>query len=179
MDDFNTIRLKKKVLGKFKAYSKKTSSSYSETLDFMVAFFEDTGLSPYDTMNNPILSCTISLNKRIDAVVAILRDIEKTQLIPTREMLESLFKEVEKEEPLYTILTQKEIETSKTETEKLLDYYTREYDKNSRELHDVKAEFRGLLSKVSHVNNPFEKSYYRLDVPKEKLEAIMAILDIF
>ncbi len=45
MDDFNTIRLKKKVIEKFKEYSKNTSPSYSETLDYMIAFFEDTGLS--------------------------------------------------------------------------------------------------------------------------------------
>ena len=101
MDDFTTIRLKKKVIEKFKGYSKKTSPSYSETLDFMIAFFEGTGLSPYDTMNNPILSCTISLNKRTDAVAAILRSIEKTQLIPTRELLESLFSGIEKKEPIY------------------------------------------------------------------------------
>ena len=175
MDNFNTIRLKKKVIGKFKTYSKKTSPSYSETLDFMIAFFEDTGLSPYDTMSDPILSCTISLNKRIDAVVTILRNIEKTQLIPTREMLESLFKEVEKEEPIYNVRTQKEIEASRTETEKLLDYYTKAYNKNSKMLFDVKTEFSSLLSKTSHVKNPFGKSYYRLDVSKEKMEALKSI----
>jgi len=67
MDDFNTIRLKKKVIEKFKEYSKKTSPSYSETLDYMIAFFEDTGLSPYDTMHNPILSYTRALSKRTKA----------------------------------------------------------------------------------------------------------------
>ena len=99
MDDFNTIRLKKKAIEEFKEYSLKTSPNYSETLSFMIAFFKDTGLSPYDTMNHSILSFTSSLNKRTDAVMAILRNIEKTQLIPTRKMLESLFKNVKKEKP--------------------------------------------------------------------------------
>ena len=172
MDDFTAIRLKKKVIEKFKGYSKRTSPSYSETLGFMIAFFEDTGLSPYDTMNNPILSCTISLNKRTDAVVAILRSIEKTQLIPTREMLESLFEEEEKEEPVYIERTQKEIEASKTKTEKLLGYYSKEFDKSTKELYVVKNEFSYLLSNLSYIKSAFGKGYYRLNISKEKIEDI-------
>jgi len=175
MDDFTTIRLKKKVIEKFKGYSKKSSPSYSETLDFMIAFFQDTGLSPYDTMNNPILSCTISLNKRTDAVAAILRNIEKTQLIPTREMLESLFEEVEKEEPEYIERTQEEIEASKTKTERLLDYYSEELDKNRKELYNLKTEFSNLLSDLIYIKSAFGKSYYRLDISKEKIEDIKSI----
>ncbi|WP_394352851.1 BfmA/BtgA family mobilization protein [Flavivirga algicola] len=41
------IRLKKKVIEKFKEYSKKTSLNYFETLDCINTFFEDTVLS-YD-----------------------------------------------------------------------------------------------------------------------------------
>lgn len=172
MDDFNTIRLKKKVIEKFKEYSKKTSPSYSETLDFMIAFFEDTGLSPYDTMNNPFLSYTTTLNKRTDAVIAILRNIEKTQLKPTRKMLESLFEEVEKEEPVYIERTQEEIEASKTKTEKLLDSYSKELDKNKKKLYEVRKEFSYLLSELYYIKSKFGKSYYRLDTSKERIEDI-------
>lgn len=56
MDDFNTSRLKKKTLDKFKKYSKKISSSYSETLDFIIAFFECNHLSPYDTLGMSLTS---------------------------------------------------------------------------------------------------------------------------
>lgn len=176
MDDFNTIRLKKKVIERFKKYSKKTSPSYSETLDYMIAFFEDSGLSPYDTMNNPILSYTTTLNKRTDAVIAILRNIEKTQLKPTREMLESLFEVEEKEEPRYIERTQEEIEASKTETEKLLDYYSVEFDKSRRELQEIKNKFSNLLNELSHIKNTFGKSYYKLDFSKEKIEEMKSKL---
>ncbi|MDG2193815.1 MAG: BfmA/BtgA family mobilization protein [Polaribacter sp.] len=171
MDDFNTIRLKKKVIEKFKEYSKKTSPSYSETLDYMVAFFEDTGLSPYDTMHNPILSFTRTLSKRTKAVMTILRNIEKTQLIPTREMLESLFKEVE-EEPIYIERTSEEIEASKTEADKLIDSYSKELDKNKKELYEVRNEFSNLLNELSYIKNTFGKSYYRLEISKEKIEEL-------
>lgn len=172
MDDFNTIRLKKRVIEKFKEYSKKTSPSYSETLDYMVAFFEDTGLSPFDTMHNPILSFTRALSKRTKAVMTILRNIEKTQLIPTREMLESLFEEVEKEKPIYIEKTLEEIEASKTEADKLIDSYSKELDKNKKELYEVRNEFGSLLNELSYIKNTFGKSYYRLEISKEKIEEL-------
>ena len=171
MDDFNTIRLKKKTIDKFKKYSKKISPSYSETLDFMIAFFEDNNISPYDTLSVNFSSLPNILNKRMDAVVSILRHVEETQLKPTKKMLESLFEEMEeKEEPMYIERTQEEIEASKTEIDKLLDYYSMEYDKSSKELQKVKNEFRKLLNELSYINNTFGKSYYKLDIPKEKIE---------
>jgi len=172
MDDFNTIRLRKKTIEEFKKYSKKVSPNYSETLDYMIAFFEDNELSPYDTLNNPMLSFTNTINKRMDAVASILRNIEKTQLIPSREILESLFEEEEEQEPIYVERTQEEIEASKSETEKLLDYYSEEYDKNRKELHEVKEELSYLFNKLSHIKNVLGKSYYRLDISKEKVEEI-------
>ncbi|WP_111308021.1 BfmA/BtgA family mobilization protein [Confluentibacter sediminis] len=171
MDDFNTIRLKKKTIDKFKKYSKKISPSYSETLDFMIAFFQDNNISPYDTLRVNFSSLPNILNKRMDAVVSILRKIEETQLKPTKKMLESLFEEMEeKEEPMYIDRTQEEIEASKTETEKLLDYYSVEYDKSREELHEIKNEFSNLLNELSYIKNTFGRSYYRLDIPKEKIE---------
>ncbi|APY12023.1 hypothetical protein BWZ22_12640 [Seonamhaeicola sp. S2-3] len=95
MDDFNTIRLKKKTIVKFKKYSKKISPSYSETLDYMIAFFQDNDLSPYDTLGTTWTSVQNVLNKRMDAVVSILRQVEEKQLKPTKKMLESLFEETE------------------------------------------------------------------------------------
>lgn len=176
MDNFNTIRLKKKVIVKFKEYSRKISPSYSETLDYMIAFFEDSGLSPYDTMNNPFLSYTTTLNKRTDAVIAILRHIEKTQLKPTRKMLESLFEVVEKEEPRYIERTQEEIEASKTKNEELLDYYSIEFDKSRKELQEIKNIFRNLLNELSYIKNTFGKNYYKLEISKEKLEEMKSNL---
>lgn len=176
MDDFSTIRLRRKVIERFKKYSKKTSPSYSETLDFMIAFFEDTGLSPYDTINHSILSFTSSVNKRLNALMSILRDIEKTQLIPTREKLESLFENIEEEEPEFVEKTWEEIQAPKTGDEKLLDYYSTELDKNKRELSQVKNESSHLLSKLTYVKNTFGKSYYRLDISKKEIEKLKSNL---
>tara|TARA_R110002096_G_scaffold436068_1_gene666773 strand:+ start:185 stop:724 length:540 start_codon:yes stop_codon:yes gene_type:complete len=169
MDDFATIRLRKTVIEKFKGYSKKTSPSYSETLDFMIAFFEDTGLSPYDTMNNPILSCTISLNKRTDAVAAILRNIEKTQLVPAREMLESLFEEKVKEEKP-RLVEKKFMDNSKDK--KIINEATVpkiRYERLGDKMNSVMNDFEYVLDKVKVVKSSFGKDYLRLELTKEEL----------
>ncbi len=172
MDDFNTIRLRKKTIEKFKKYSKKVSPNYSETLDYMIAFFEDNELSPYDTLNNPMLSFTNAINKRMDAVASILRNMEKTQLIPAREILESLFEEEEEQEPINVERTQEKIEASKTEAEWLIDHYHDQYEKARKRLVETRMYLILVLDDLTYVKNTFGKDYYRLDIPKEKVEEI-------
>ena len=104
--------------------------------------------------------------------MTFLRNIEKTQLIPTREMLESLFEEVENEEPVYIERTPEEIEASKTEADKLIDSYSKELDKNRKELYDVRNEFSNLLNELSYIKSTFGKSYYQLDISKEKIKEL-------
>jgi hypothetical protein len=177
MDDFNTIRLKRKTLEEFKEYSLKTSPNYSETLEFMIAFFKDTGISPYDTIRNPILASTVAIYRRLDYIIALLKDIEKTQLIPTREMLESLFHGVEKEEekqPLYIERTKEEIEASKTEEERLIDHYHDQYEETREQLVETRNYLLQLLDDLTLVKSTFGKDYYRLDIAKEKIEEIKA-----
>jgi len=177
MDDFNTIRLKRKTLEEFKEYSLNTSPNYSETIEYMVAFFKETGISPYDTIRNPILASTVAIYKRLDYIIALLKDIEKTQLIPTREILESLFQGVEMEEekqPLYIERSKEEIEASKTETEKLIDLYQNQYEESREQLVETRNYIVQLLNDLTYVKSTFGKDYYRLDIPKEKIEEIKA-----
>jgi len=174
MDDFNTIRLKRKTLEEFKQYSQKTSPNYSETLEFMIAFFKDTGISPYDTIRNPALASMVAIHSRLDYIIALLKNIEQTQLIPTREMLERLFEGKVEKKPLLIERTQKEIEASKTADEKLFESYSQELYEKNNEIRDLKQKLKFLLRKVTFVNNTFGKSYYRLDISKEQFEEIIS-----
>ena len=170
MDDFNTIRLKKKTIEKFKEYSKKVGPNYSETLDYMIAFFEDNYLSPYDTLNSPMWSFNKIINKRMDAVAAILRNIEKTQLIPAREMLESLFEG--EEESLLIERNHFEEESLQSIDERLYTHYFNKYEVTHKELNQFKNDLNNIIDKVKYVNNTFGRDYYRLDISREKFEKI-------
>ena len=175
MDDFNTIRLKKKTIDKFKKYSKKISPSYSETLNFMIAFFEDNDLSPYDVLNENMTSVTNRINKRIDAVIAVFRNVEKTQLKPTRELLESLFVNEKEKKPL--LVERKLLKmSSKKIKNKELDFYRENYEKSNKKYQDLKQSFKTLLKHTSFVNNTFGSNYYRINIDKETFESISSKL---
>jgi hypothetical protein len=92
---FESISIKSSVAQKFKRYCKAISKSQSMTLLAMLEFFEDSGLSPEERLGPNIKTLESLLKKRINAVIAIVRDIEKNQTKPTVAMMQSLFAGVE------------------------------------------------------------------------------------
>jgi hypothetical protein len=102
-EGFSNIKIKSSVARKFKAFVRKYKESNSVTLDQMFNFFEKYQLLPNDEIPNRLLQTEKRLLKRINAVIAIMKDVEKTQTKPTVGMLEALFAVNEKEddEPLF------------------------------------------------------------------------------
>src|SRR5690606_11546377 len=87
---FSGINIKKEVAVRFRTFSRLVSNSHTTTLETVMNFFEWNDLSPNDNLglkNN-------RTNKRINAVIAILKNIEKHQTLPTKAMLDSLFQEM-------------------------------------------------------------------------------------
>ncbi len=106
---FESISIKTSVVKKFRQFSRQISKSQSMTLLLMLEFFEDNGISPGENLGPKMQTLEALIKKRINGVIAILRDIEKSQTKPTVAMMESLFKEAEpKKKPL--ILEKKTIE---------------------------------------------------------------------
>ncbi len=98
---FESVSLKASVAKKFNSYCKKLSRSKSMTLLLMLEFFEDNGISPTESMGPKMQTLENLVKKRINGVIAILKDIEKSQTKPTLAMLQSLFEEsATKKEPL-------------------------------------------------------------------------------
>ena len=173
MDDFNTIRLRRKIIEKFKEYSRKTSPNYSETLEYMIAYFEDSGFSPYDTIYNPILASTIAINRRTDYIIALLKNIEKTQLIPTRLMLESLF-QIDTKEKKPLLVERKVLDsTNKVEVDpkdEQLEFYRTQDERNQERASALKWEYFTLLEQLVFTKSNFGKNHYRLDITQEELK---------
>ncbi len=100
-ESFESLKIKSSVAKKFRRYCKGISESQSMTLLLMVEFFEENGISPNESMGPHIQTLENLIKKRINAVIAIMRDIEKNQTRPTVAMLQSLFEEAEpKKKPL-------------------------------------------------------------------------------
>ncbi len=180
MDNFNTIRLKKKTIGKLKIFSKKISPSYSETLDFMIAFFEDNDLSPYDTLNISYTTLLNIFNKRMDAVVSIFRNIEETQLKPTKEMLESLFEGNKKGKKQVLLVERKfkEHEKVKSKEDSFYSHYYNRYEATHKELNQLKRDVNYILANVKSMKSTFGADYYRLNLSKEEFEKLTSKLNL-
>lgn len=71
------------------------------TLLLMVEFFESNGISPKESIGPQMQTLESLIKKRINGVIAIMKDIEKNQTKPTLTMIQSLFQEAEpKKKPL-------------------------------------------------------------------------------
>jgi hypothetical protein len=88
---FEKLGIKTSVAERFREFCKKLSRSQSMTLLLMLDFFEDNGISPYETLGPNMQTLESEIKKRINAVIAIIKDIEKNHDKPTTAMLESLF----------------------------------------------------------------------------------------
>tara|TARA_R110002111_G_scaffold251016_1_gene315357 strand:+ start:149 stop:541 length:393 start_codon:yes stop_codon:yes gene_type:complete len=110
---FEKLGIKTSVADRFREFCKKLSKSQSMTLLLMLDFFEDNGISPNETLGPNMQTLESEIKKRINAVIAIIKDIEKNHDKPTTAMLESLFMGLEPK-PKKLILA-KEIKELKVE----------------------------------------------------------------
>ena len=96
-EGFSTISIKTSVAKKFRKYSKGISKSQSMTLLLMLEFFEHNGISPNESLGPQMQTLENLIKKRINGVIAILKDIEKTQTKPSAGILMSLLEHAEPE----------------------------------------------------------------------------------
>jgi hypothetical protein len=92
---FESLSIKASVAKKFRRYCHSISKSQSMTLLIMIEFFEHNGISPKESMGPHIQTLENLIKKRINGVIAIMKDIEKNQTKPTVAMMQSLFEEAE------------------------------------------------------------------------------------
>ncbi|TDN93378.1 hypothetical protein DET49_104104 [Salegentibacter sp. 24] len=101
MDSFIGIRFKKEAAKRFQEFSRTHCKSHTEALETMLDFFFYNEISPHEKLGPTGRTIEASFKKRINAVIAIMRDMEKTQTKPTAAMIASLFQtEAPKQKPL-------------------------------------------------------------------------------
>jgi len=88
---FLTLKMKQSVVKRFRRFCRTMGTSQSIAMSDMLDFFEKHKLQPNDEIPNHLIQVEKRLLKRINAVIAIMKDMEKTQTKPTVGMLEALF----------------------------------------------------------------------------------------
>lgn len=91
MYSFTGIRFKKETAKRFQEFSRTHFKSHTEAMSTMLDFFFYNEISPKEKLGPTGRTIEAKLLKRINAVIAIMRDMEKTQTKPTVAMIESLF----------------------------------------------------------------------------------------
>jgi hypothetical protein len=92
---FESFKIKASVARKFRKYSREISKSQSMTLLLMLEFFENNGIVPTENFGPKMVTLESLIKKRVNGVIAILKDIEKTQTKPTAGMLSALLEQGE------------------------------------------------------------------------------------
>lgn len=90
MNSYISLSIKKETARNFKEFAKTQECSYSELLDHMIEFFIGHQLSPLADFDEALSAREEKLLKRINNVISIVRNIEKTQTQPTLAILETL-----------------------------------------------------------------------------------------
>ncbi|WP_300435432.1 BfmA/BtgA family mobilization protein [Christiangramia sp.] len=92
-EQFETLKIKSSVAKKFRRFSRMLSKSQSVSLLMMIEFFEEHSISPMESMGPKMQTLEYLIKKRFNGVIAILKDMEKSQTKPTVAMMQSLFEE--------------------------------------------------------------------------------------
>ncbi|MEW2923195.1 BfmA/BtgA family mobilization protein, partial [Muricauda sp. ANG21] len=92
---YSNITVRKETATRFRSYSKRFNKSHSEVLDGMIQYFKENNLDPFGEGTKIILDSIKKLErqmmKKFDRLIAIIKNMEKTSIRPTYEMMLILY----------------------------------------------------------------------------------------
>ncbi|WP_136468028.1 BfmA/BtgA family mobilization protein [Flagellimonas onchidii] len=171
MDAFKTVRIKNKTLSRFKSFSIKVSKSYSRTLDMVMDFFEWHGFLPDDRFGKSMVQEILKNRKRTEAMIAIIKDIEKNQTKPTNAMLLSLFEgQSEEEDEMVKWIEKIECKPLGDEVHIETTVPKIRYERLEDKMGLIKKDFGYVLDNVKLIKSSFGKNYFRLELTEGEIE---------
>lgn len=178
-EKFNNMAIKKSVAMQFRRFSKKFGRSRSMTLLAMLDFFERHGISPDQEMGETIASLKYLIKRRFNAMVAIIRSIEKEQTLPTVGMMQALFnQELESDgeewEGDFDFFEQQLTEMKTPSNPKLLDTEVTvskiRYKQLEEQMEELKSDFGYVLEHVVESRNRIGKKHLIMDLDPEAID---------
>src|SRR5690606_38451480 len=168
---FKNLSIKSSVADRFRKFCKKLSRSQSMTLLGMMEFFEVNELSPDDRLGNTLSGLKSQMKRRFNALIAIVRNIEKQQTLPTKAMLDTLFQEMSQAEDEDIEEEDFDFGTPEAFTrDKELEHYRTRYEEMQQQLSRYKNQGQELLEQMTYVKGTFGKGHYKLDMDKKEFE---------
>lgn len=139
----------------------------TETLQLMLDFFKKHNLSPCEDLGPNMKTLEGNINRRINALIAIIKDIEKTQTKPVLAMIQLLFQEDTNQKKTILVekisVSQKEREMNPSAEQELL---------LKNKLSETRTDLKILLERVMIVRNNFGSPYLRLNLNQEEYQSL-------
>lgn len=165
---FGRINFRVDTVNRFRNFSKMYGKTHSEVLDGMLDFFEKYQLSPFQDFGPTMRGMEANIKKRINSIIAILKDIEKHQTKPTTSMLQLLFEQTTPKEKQPELLLE---EFTEVEQEDELfgasgdTHLQEEKDKLQRDLDRTKSILEDILwIKIKIIKPAFGKEKLQLEM---------------
>lgn len=162
-EGFRNLSIKISIADKFIRYSQAISKSRSMTLLLMLEFFEYNQIAPTESLGPRMQTLESAIKKRINALVAIVRDIEKSQTLPTKGMLDALFEGLPAQ-------TKKKIIPSFEEAFRNSEINAKELPKIQRE--PDHKDIRFMLNRIEMVKPRFGPSYVKLSIDTDEINRL-------
>ncbi|MCR8667531.1 hypothetical protein NO995_07555 [Aestuariibaculum sp. M13] len=174
---FLSINFHKDTVERFKGFCAKIGGSYTDTLEHMMDFFDTYQLSPMDDLGPNMRGIEANIKKRINALVSIIKEIEKNQTKPTTAMLQLLFEQSSPKQNQPRLVevkkSNKPVKDPFFATSMEAIELRKEKNSLKRDLMETKQQFEDILfSKVHIVKSSFGKPKLHLDMTLEELEAL-------
>ncbi|MBW8198910.1 BfmA/BtgA family mobilization protein [Flagellimonas abyssi] len=165
---YSNITVKKETATRFRSYSKKFGKSHSEVLDGMVQYFKENNLDPFGEGTKIILDGIKKLErqmmKKFERLIAIIKDMEKTSIRPTYEMVLILFEAYVKDgkrprrEPVQIQEERKDFLKPRNTVPKV------EHDRILLEFKEYKKHCNEILINVENVEPMMGKPYLKINM---------------
>lgn len=174
---FARINFLLETVNRFRIFSKKHEKTHSEVLEGMMDFFDKYQLSPFQDFGQNLWDMEANIKRRINAMIGIIKEIEKSQTKPTTAMLELLFEHSPQKKQGQAPLL---MEGKKADPERDMFYkkveeaivLEKNYTNLKRDLSQIRTEFINLLDKVELVKSSFGKPKLQLDMTPEEFEQV-------
>lgn len=166
---FSGINIKKDIAERFRLFSREVAKSHSETLEVMLNFFKWNNLSPHENLGVK----ADDTKKRINALIAIIRNIEKNQTLPTKVMLDTLFEGVSQMGEDQDEVVSEEAGFAAAEMisrDKLLEHYQDRYEQMQALLGKNTNHIKELFDRMDYVKGTFGKGYFKLEMDQNEME---------
>ncbi|MBC6999671.1 BfmA/BtgA family mobilization protein [Cytophaga sp. FL35] len=173
---YSNITIKKETATRFRSFSKKYNKSHSEVLDGMIQYFKENNLDPFGEGTKIILDSIKKLErqmmKKFDRLIAIIKNMEKTSIRPTYEMVLILYEAYVKDgrkpkrEPLKLQEERMDFLEPRNTVPKT------EHDRIIKEFESYKKRYNEILQNVEKVEPMMGKPYLKINMDIGDFESL-------